>query len=56
MSDRRKIYFTCLKCSGRQFKGIRLVKNQVNESTIKQSREAINQFFLEWIITPEPIL
>ena len=56
MSDRRKIYFTCLRCAGRQFKGIRLIKNHVKNYHKAKSREAINQFFLEWIITPEPIL
>jgi hypothetical protein len=56
MSDRRKIYFTCLRCAGRQFKGIKLTKNHVKKYHKAKSREAINQFFLEWIITPEPIL
>jgi hypothetical protein len=56
MSDRRKTYFACLKCTGRQFKDMRLTKNHIKSYHKVKSREAINQFFLEWIIKPVPIL
>jgi hypothetical protein len=56
MNNHRKTHFTCLKCAGKQFSGVRLAKHHVKNYHKVKSREAINQFFLDWIITPIPIL
>jgi hypothetical protein len=56
MSDRRKTQYVCLKCTSRQFKGIRLIQNHIKSYHKVKGREATNQFFIEWIIKPVPIM
>jgi hypothetical protein len=56
-NDRRqKNQYTCLKCFGKQFNGARPTKHHIKNYHKAKSREDINQFFLDWIINPVPIL
>jgi hypothetical protein len=56
-NDRRqKNHYTCLKCFGKQFKGVRPTKHHIKNYHKAKSRKDINQFFLDWIINPVPIL
>ena len=40
----------------KQFKGVRLTEHHIKNYHKAKSREDINQFFLDWIINPVPIL
>jgi hypothetical protein len=40
MNNRRKTYFTCLKCAGKQFSRIRLAKHHLNNYHKVKGREA----------------